>query len=905
MAKENRTAFGALLRHIRTQAGLTQEELAELSRLSARTISDLERGVSLTARKDTATLLADALSLAGADRQEFLRASAGRVPNAAMAAVGLPAIRTMLPRDVITFTGRAGELEWLTTKASDDARGFVVAIGGMAGIGKTALALHAAHHLAPQYPDGQFFVQLHAHTPGQRPVHPAEALADLLRISGLASEDIPAGVDARANRWRSYLAGKQTLLVLDDAADHDQVRPLLPGSEGSRVLITSRNRLAALEDTALLDIDVMSPEDAAAMFGRLSGRPALDESGADVAEIVRLAGYLPLAVSLLARQLAQHPAWTPASLAADLTTAQDRLELMRAENSSVSGAFNLAYRNLTSGERRMFRRIGLQPGPDVDVYAAAAMAGGTLAAARRQLDALYDRHLLTELQPGRYQQHDLLRAHAIALTAAENPAAVEAAIVRLLDYYTHTAQAAGLKQLQGSAAVQPTAPGRPPAHAPRITTRDEAAAWLASEEANLHAAAGYAAVTSRIQPATLIPAAMAGLLEPSGHWDQVLAQNEAAVAAARRSGNTAAHARALMLASRVRAMSGDAAGAGPSLRQALRLYRELGDQAGEAGALHLIGYYFHALTGDLPAAARHLRQSHALFASLGYQRGEADVLSSLCVVQAITGDYAGANASARKSLRYFQRIADRNGQWDALTVIAQVQRDTGDLSASAANLRHAFALSVDDGNRYKQAFTLTALAGTYRLAGDYPAATAACQKVLQEYRDLENANVEGDALNELGAIQQQLGDYQAAATSHNRALQLLIETDDPFGQSGAFLNLGDLHSRTGATREARAHYGQALEIARRYGLPNDQAQALEGIGRMHARDGNDAEAFTCLNNALAIYEHIKVPHADGVRDTLARLRGSAQPQAVAANITSCDIRGAAPYGSGAHVAPAR
>ncbi len=345
------------------------------------------------------------------------------------------------------------------------------AIGGMAGIGKTTLAVHAAHRLAGRFPDGQIFLPLHAHTPGQRPVDPADALASLLRAAGLGPDTVPAGLDARAGCWRDYLAGKKVLLVLDDATGHEQVRPLLPGTAGSLILITSRRRLTALEDAAVISLDTMPRDEAAQLLARLASRPDVGPADSGMAEIARLCGYLPLAIGMLARQLHHHPAWTPAGLAAELATARDRLELMNAENLSVAAAFNLSYRDLTAGQRRLFRRLGLQPGPDIDAHAAAALAGTSLATARRQLRALYDHHLISEPAASRYRLHDLLREHAQGLAATDGHLTREAAIARLLDYYLHTALAADKhipsKNKSPAATVLPAVRPRCPRRYPR------------------------------------------------------------------------------------------------------------------------------------------------------------------------------------------------------------------------------------------------------------------------------------------------------------------------------------------------------------------------------------------------------------------------------------------------------
>jgi transcriptional regulator with XRE-family HTH domain len=365
--------FAGLLRRLRTEARLTQEELAGAAGLSPRSVSDLERGINRTARRDTALLLADALSLGGQVRVLFVAAARGRAPAAEVLAArrgavpGASAAATRaLPRDIGSFTGREPELARLLGALADLAGGGLAgihAIDGMAGIGKTTLAVHAAHQLAGNFPDGQFFLPLHAHTPGQRPVDPADALASLLLTAGVAVQHIPPGLEARAAWWRDHVAGQRILLLLDDAAGHEQVRPLLPGTAGSLVLITSRRRLTALEDAAVISIDTLSPDEAATLLARLAGRADLGSADGPAGEITRLCGYLPLAIGMLARQLRHHPARTAAELAADLAAARDRLAVMRTENLSVAAAFDLSYADLTATQQRPFPTARPRPGP--------------------------------------------------------------------------------------------------------------------------------------------------------------------------------------------------------------------------------------------------------------------------------------------------------------------------------------------------------------------------------------------------------------------------------------------------------------------------------------------------------------------------------------------------------------
>jgi tetratricopeptide (TPR) repeat protein/transcriptional regulator with XRE-family HTH domain len=875
--------FGGLLRQLRDQAGLTQDELAEAAQVSQRAISDLERGINATARKDTAVLLAGALGLDGSARELFIAAARGRAPAAGALAAAVraggagsaAAASRTLPRDVAAFTGRQPELRQLMARwAEAAADGGVVsihAIGGMAGIGKTAFAVYAAHQVAGSFPDGQFFLPLHAHTPGQRPVSPADALGSLLLTAGVPAAQIPAGADARAARWRDQVARKKVLLVLDDATGHEQVRPLLPGTPGSLVLITSRRRLTALEDAAVVSLDTLTPDEAAGLLARLADRADVTAGDAAVRELAALCGYLPLAIGMTGRQLAHHPAWSAAGLAAELAAAKDRLELMSAENVSVAAAFGLSYRDLDDGQRRLFRRLGLHPGPDIDAYAAAALDDTGVATACRRLEALYDQHLITEPARGRYRFHDLIREHARTLAAAGDPAARNAATTRLLDYYLHTARAAGQHFPAFSTAEGPAPPGRAPTSAPPVSTPRQAAAWLEAERANLHAAAGYAAATSRPRYAVLIPAAMDGFLQTRGYWDQSLILGQAALAAARQAGDRPGQAHAfLLLGSNMQGMTGDHRAAAASAARGLQLYRDLGDRAGQADALHMIGF-LHVATDDYPAAAAELRQALELFGNLGHRLGRANALNELGAVHRYTGDYPAAAACHRQALELYRDTGHRPGQADALTNLGTVQRLAGDYPAATATLQQAQPLFRDLGDHYQQARVLTELAAVQRLTGDYRSAAASSQRAIEQFHDLRQPRSQAYALNELGLVRQLTGDYPGAEASHQQALGLSRDLGDQLGQAETLNSLGELSSRTADGRQARDHHARALAIAREIGTPLEEARALEGTGHSHLHDGHVGEGTACLRQALAIYQRIAAPAARRVQETLLQL----------------------------------
>ena len=594
-------SFAGLLRQFRSEARLTQEELAEAAGLSPRSVSDLERGINRTARKDTAVLLADALSLTGQVRVLFVAAARGRAPAAEVLAARLDGVADgsaaaatrSLPRDIGSFTGREPELARLLGTLADVTAGGgppgTCVIDGMAGIGKTTLAVHAAHRLTGSFPDGQFFLSLHAHTPGQRPVSPAEALASLLLTAGVAVQQIPPGMEARAGRWRDYLAGKKILLLLDDAAGHEQVRPLLPGTSGSLVLVTSRRRLTALEDSALISLGTLSPAEAVALLARLADRSDLGSEAGPAGEIARLCGYLPLAIGMLARQLRHHPARTGVELAAGLAAARDRLAVMRAENLSVAAAFDLSYGDLSDAQQRLFRRLGLTPGADIDAYAVAALDDASLESARGQLDELYDHHLITEPAPGRYLLHDLLREYARALAAADDTADSHTAAGRLVNYYAHVAVAASRHIATWTTAGGRLPPASPPASAPQLATSSEAAAWLESERPNLHAAVNYAATKKMPLYAIAIAAAMGGFLRARGHWDQAAEQYQTALIAAREAGDLPGQAGVLDELGLLQQLTSDYKAATATLAEAIGLFRDLGDLPGQAYALNHLG----------------------------------------------------------------------------------------------------------------------------------------------------------------------------------------------------------------------------------------------------------------------------------------------------------------------------
>jgi tetratricopeptide (TPR) repeat protein len=776
------------------------------------------------------------------------------------AADGAAAATRTLPRDTPSFTGREAELAELAEAAAGPVLG-IEAIGGMAGVGKTALAVHVAHRLAPRFPDGQLFVSLHGHTPGHRPADPADALAGLLRTAGLAPAQIPPDLAERAALWRDYLADKRVLLVFDDAASSEQVEPLLPGTGGNLVLVTSRRHLTALADAQVISLDVLPPADAAVLLVRLADRPDIRPGDAAVAEICALCGYLPLAIGMLARQLHHHPAWTPAGLAAGLATSHDRLELMTAENVSVAAAFDLSYADLTAGQRRLFRRLGLHPGSDIDAYAAAALDDCSLATARRQLAALYDHYLLTEPAAGRYRLHDLLREHAHTLATQEDPAGDrDQARRRLLGYYTHTAM---LAEARLARQTQPTlAPARtaPPFAAPGLPDSAGALAWARAERANLLACLDQVTGTGQHDQVVALTAALAGLLQQDGPWADGVARHMAAVRAAQQSGDRFGQANALNNLAIVRYLTGDHRAAARDLVAALSIYRDLGNPLGQANTLNNLGFVRY-LSGEYPAAAQALESALDIYRDLADQLGPAHTLKNLGAVRYLTGDYPAAAQALESALSIYRDLGDQLGQAHTLTYLGAVHRLTGDYDGAGQALESALGIFRGLGHRLGQANALTDLGIVRQATGHYRDAAQTLKEALAIFRDLGQRQGQANALSNIGAVWRAAGNYPDAAHALREALSICRDLGERGGEAEVLNEAGTLHRVCGELEQAEACHRQALEAAREIGSSGDEARALTGLSRCALAAGRRADAKDSLRQAHRIFQRIGAAEA--------------------------------------------
>ena len=771
-------------------------------------------------------------------------------------------VRYSLPPDAAAFTGRGEELSQVTAPRSPAAAGTggvvaVRAIGGMPGAGKTALAVHAAHALREEFPDRQLFIDLHAHTPGREPVRPQDALAALLAAAGADPRFLPGDLDGRAGMWRDKMAGQRALLVLDNAAGTRQVAPLLPGDGGCLVLVTSRRHLGDLPGavTPVL-LDVLPPQQAAEMFTQLAPRAA--GSPDEVAEVVRLAGFLPLAISLLARLFARHPAWTLAGLAAET---RESLLTLTAENDSITAAFEVSYRHLDPARQRFFRLLGLHPGTTTDGYAAAALAGTSVTEAAGLLDGLHGEGLLTETGHRRYGMHDLLRRYARDHAAADSIAEdAQRALERLLDYYQHTAARAEARL------ARQTRPGPSPAApagltaAPDLDDDGQALAWARADRASLLACLDHAATAGQHARVIALTAGLAGLLRRDGPWADAITRHTAAAQAAQRLDDRLGQASALNNLGAVRWLTGDYPAAAQLLEQALGIYRDLGDRLGQANALSELGIV-RLLTDDFPAAAQVLEQALGICRDLGDRLGQASALYDLGFVRRVTGDFPAAAQDLEQALGIYRDLGDRLGQAGALNQLGAVRLATGDYPAAAQDLEQALGIYRDLGDRLGQARALNQLGAVRRVTGDYPAAAQLLEQALGIFRDLGDRLGQAIALGELGVVHRLTGDYPAAAQLLEQALGIFRDLGNRGSEANALNERGTLHRVSGDLARTEGCHRQALELARAIASSWDEAHALAGLGRCALAGGHTTQAEALLRQALEIFQRIGAAEA--------------------------------------------
>ncbi|MEU8250031.1 BTAD domain-containing putative transcriptional regulator [Nonomuraea sp. NPDC048916] len=670
-----------------------------------------------------------------------------------------------LPYDIPDFAGRIPELDRLVAEHQNT----IVTIDGMAGIGKTTLAVHAAHRLADRFPDGQLFIDLRAHTGGQDPLPATAALEVLLRQLGLT--DIPATVTERSALWRAELAQRRIIAVLDNAADGEHVRPLLPGVSDSLLLITSRRRLIGLDGAHALSVEVLPAHDAVALFESIVGERAAAEPEA-VREVLELCGYLPLAIRISAARLQHRPRWTVSYLAGRLHDERRRLAELATSERSVAAAFTVSYEQLGTAEQRMFRLLGLAPGRDIEPHAAAALAGGSVFEAEELLESLLDAHMLLQREPGRYTLHDLLREHARSI--AED----DGALMRLLVHYLHRSRAAVHQLFPHSIEHRPGLPAPITPVAP-INSTAEAIGWLDAERTNI-----IATVTHGPQVCVgHLALALRPYLDRRAHHDDAVTLHTVT----------------------------------------LHRSRALGDPAVEGRALADLAWTYWRL-GDYERSETFAQQALAICEDT-YERSLA--LNAL-------GNVAWRRRESAKAEQYLKQALDLTriaGDWSregfVLGDLGMILDQMGRPEEARRHLDLALALHRKEGNPLGEARVLNHLGSVLRHQGKAEEAMTRHRDARELYRAMGNSSDEASAFNGLGEAALSLGDPARAIDEHATALALAGTAHNRPEQARAHDGLARAHLRLGQDDRAREHGRLALRLYEELGVPEtDEVRAF-------------------------------------------------------------------------------
>jgi DNA-binding SARP family transcriptional activator/tetratricopeptide (TPR) repeat protein len=646
-----------------------------------------------------------------------------------------------LPAAASHFTGRAAELAELDRVLDRDPGVKTFAITGMAGVGKTALALRWAHQQAHRFPGGQLYANLRGFHPTETAATATEVIRDFLDAFGLPADQIPASLDAQAGLFRGLLSGRRALVILDNARDADQVRPLLPGDGASTVIVTSRNQLTGLvaEGAQPLGLDVLSAAEARELLCRRVGSDRITAGPRAAAELAAWCGGLPLALNIVAARAVAAGHLPLEDLAAQLT--RWRLNEFDAgdDTTSVKSVFSWSYRALGVPAATAFRLLAAHPGPDISAAAAASLTGTPPLETRAALRELTRSHLLIERENHRFAYHDLLRAYACELAAArENATGFRAAAARSLDHYLHAAHRAALL-------VHPTKdPLLLPAPAPgviieELTDPAAALAWFEAEHRTLMAIIAQAADTGFARHAWQIPASMMDFFERRGHWHDEADALRTALTAARGLGDPHAEGRVHRYLARVYGTLGLLAEAEAQWADALRLYQRIGDQLAEA--------YTRLEVKWLDQQGRHeevLAQASralALFRACGHQSGVARALNGVGWCHAQLSHYEQAIECCQEALELLRESGDELGEaqtWDSL---GYIYRQVGRHDESVACYQHPLETYLELKDRYHYATTLIHLGDTFRAAGREPSAHDAWTRA----QDILNELHHGDA----------------------------------------------------------------------------------------------------------------------------------------------------------------
>lgn len=766
----------------------------------------------------------------------------GSDPAAVRTRIPVPApIPAQLPMNISHFNGREEQLAELTrclisADGMDEeqcaAAAVVSAVSGIAGVGKTALAVRWAHHMREEFPDGQLYVDLRGYDPDE-PVSAAQALAGFLTALGIPAQEIPPRLNDRAARYRTAVDGRRLLILLDNAASAAHVRPLLPGSPTCKVVVTSRDSLSSLvslHGAHRVLLDVLSPHEAHTLLRDLIGA-RVDTDHASATALAEQCGRLPLALRVAAELALSRPQDPLAHLTEELRDHRRRLDLLDSGDgdprAAVRSVFSWSYDRLPEHEERLFRLLGLHPGLDTDVHAAAALAGDTVERTRRSLDALSRAHLVHRIGPDRHGMHDLLRAYAAELASRhDGPAERDAALNRLLDHCL-AASAVAMNVLYPAERHLRPAVEIPDTGLPPLRTADECRAWLRTAQPTLVALCSRTEEPGPSRHTVRIATTLHRHYERSGHFADALTLHT----------------------------------------HALRAAREVGDTRGEVDVLACAGAV-HRRLGDYESAHQHHMDALALCRSAGYPAGEARHLTNVGVLHELQGRYREAVEHHERAVGLFRTAGDAHGEADVLNNLGIVQELLEDYQASVERYRQALALYRRTDHAFGEASTLGNMGIVLARLGDHSAAAERFERALALFRRLGHTGGEAHALSNLGDARCHQGRYKEAAEHQHQALAHFRRTKEPYGEAGALNGLGEALYGTGQHTEALEAHVAALEVARGIGEQEEQARAHIGTALIRRDTRERTQAIDHLHQALSLYTALGSPRAEETRKTL-------------------------------------
>ncbi len=874
------------LRHLKGLAGLSLSQLADrcwcskssLERyLNGRTFPprDVVKAISEACGGDTDHVLA-LWEQAWTTRDERGRATAAS-PGGGAAPVAVPPPK-QLPLDVRSFTGRAeliASLDALRAERDEPSADFarVAVIVGTAGVGKTALATHWAHRIADRFPDGQLWINLQGYAPEQS-LTPDHALGVLLRALGVAGSSLPPDLEGRAGLFRSLMANRRALLVLDNAASAEQVRPLLPGGAGCLVLATSRDSMTGLvarDGATRLRVNLLSESESVALLRRVVGPRAVDAHADGMRTLVRLCARLPLALRIVADHLDGADSAAVTALIADLAEMSplDTMTVGGDTLSAIRTVFSWSYRSLPADAAALFRRLSTLPLPDYDDYVAAAMMGTSLGEVRRLLAVLADAHLVESRGAGHLHIHDLLRAFAAERAQAEDTRTARGlAVGRVLNHYCHVvADAVGVTFPHEKHRPDVPDPGTP---APSFPDAETALSWLDNGWGRLLAATTHAATAGWSRHAIRLAAMLYRYLIVGAHHGDALIVHGHAVDAAEAIRDRAGLATAAHNLGSTFWLLGRQTQAHDHYQRALDIFVELGDHLGEARALGNLGNVYWRW-GRNDDAYRCYQQAQAVFVEARNVPAQATTLLNLGELHNGWGQYEIAFRHGRQALDLYRSVDDLAGEASARKVIGDVHFRYGRSSDALGEYETALDVGRRLGHSRVTAYALDGQGSVWVRRRQYDRAVTLHEEALSVRRAAGDVFGEVDTTDRLGFALYDSGDYGGAVTHYRTALTSAKRLGWRGVEPRLLNGLGEVASATAAPDSALLHHEEALDLARRLGDRYEQARGWFGLAVSNLLMGNERVAAEQGDISRTMYGRLRVPESADVATWLRQL----------------------------------